>query len=287
MATVMEAVRKRLPKTPTDWFSFCFLLSGMHGVFVFEVFVVLPFLYKDVTEFSLMYYIHILAALFIYVNTLGNVIMVMITEAGTRGLVLPVILKPGWRFCSVCECNAPPRSYHCNTCRTCVLRRDHHCVFTGCCIGHKNQRYFVVMVLYFWIAALYATIMNVDLVYHLFGEFSLKTLFVLFLPLLAWMFRVIETVTMTMAFMISLCLIVCLLTLALLGYHLLNVINGQTVFEKTHRIRDYDLGPVNNLKVVFGKNWAICWLFPLIPSPLLGNGLEFPKKNEIESEKDM
>lgn len=287
MASFSENLRKRLPKTPTDWFSFCFLLSGTHGVLLFELFVVLPFLYQDVVGFSSMYYFHIMMAVFIYINTIGNIVMVMTTETGTRGLILPVVLKPDWRFCSVCECNAPPRSYHCHTCRVCVLRRDHHCVFTGCCIGHKNQRYFVTMVFYFWMAALYATVMNVDLIYHLFGEISLKVVFVMFLPILAWLFQVVEAVTMTMAFMISLCLIVCLLTTALLGYHLLNIANGQTVFEKSHKIKDYDLGLVNNLMVVFGKNWTYCWLFPWIPSPLMGNGLEFSKKNEYESAKDI
>ena len=26
-----------------------------------------------------------------------------------------------------------------------MLRRDHHCFLVGCCIGHWNQRYFVVL----------------------------------------------------------------------------------------------------------------------------------------------
>lgn len=278
---------KRLPKTPTDWFAFLFVIVAVNSILIFELFVVLPFLYKDFVGFSLVYYLHICAAIFLYFNTMGNMMMVILTETGTRGLLLPSVLKPGWRFCSVCECNAPPRSYHCQTCGTCVLRRDHHCIFTGCCIGHTNQRYFILFLLYLWIAALYANIMNVEFVHHLLGEFSLKSLFILILPLLAWIFQLVDTITMMMAFLLSLCFIVFLLMSALLGYHLINITHGQLVFEKTHKIKDYDLGLLENVKLVFGDNWAVCWIFPLIPSPLKGNGLEFVKKTEFESPKDM
>lgn len=278
---------RRLPKTPTDWFAFLFLLFGVNGVFIFEVFVVLPFIYDGYHDSDAIYYTHIAAALFIYFSTVSNLVLVMVTETGVRGVMLPSVLKEGWRLCALCECNVPPRSYHCHTCGTCVLKRDHHCTFAGCCIGHTNQRYFLVMLLYIWMAALYANVMNVDFVYHIFGEFSLKTAFVLILPLLAWMFRVVETVTMSMAFMISLCLISFLLTSALMGYHMINVVNGQLVHEKTYKITKYNVGLVQNLKVVFGEKWAVCWLFPWISSPPLGDGLEFAEKSTFEREKDL
>ena len=287
MAVLSPVLLHRLPKTPTDWLAFLFLLFGVHSVFVFEVFVVLPFLYDGFHDSDVMYYTHITAALFIYFNVMSNIVMVMTTETGIRGVVLPSVLKKGWRFCSVCECNAPPRSYHCHTCRTCVLKRDHHCTFAGCCIGHTNQRYFIVMLLYIWVAALYANIMNIDFVYHIFGEFSLKTAFVLILPLLAWMFQVVETITMSMAFMTSLCVIAFLLTSALLGYHMINIVNGQTVYEKTYRITTYNVGLLENLKAVFGENWLISWLCPCISSPPVGNGLEFAERSKWEREKDL
>lgn len=279
-------VHRRLPKTPTEWFAFCFLLCGVHGVLSFELFVVLQFLYDGFHDSSFMYYTHIVAALFIYFNVIANLVLVMITETGIRGIVLPTVLKPGWRFCSVCECNAPPRSYHCRICGTCVLKRDHHCTFTGCCIGHTNQRYFIVMIMYLWIAALYANIMNIDFIYHTFGEFSLKTVFVLILPLLAWMFQVVHTVTMTMAFLISLTLISFLLTTALLGYHLINIVKGQTVHEKTYKVTEYNVGLMDNLKAVFGEKWVICWICPWISSPPLGDGLKFEEKSTFERGKD-
>ena len=287
MATVREVLWRRLPKTPTDWFAFLFLVFCIHGVLIFELFVVLPFLYDGFHDSVVMYYTHIVSAVFIYINVMSNMALAIFTETGIRGLLLPSVLKPGWRFCCVCECNAPPRSYHCDLCGTCLLKRDHHCTFVGCCIGHRNQRYFIVMILYIWLAAVYASVMNFDFVFHVLGEYSLKTVFVLVLPLLAWMFQVVETVTMTKALMISLCLIAVLMTTALLGYHMINIVNGQTVYEKSHKITMYDVGVMENLKQVFGVRWMVCWILPWIPSAPVGNGIEFKTKSGFERQKDM
>lgn len=285
MGTVLEEATQRLPRTTNDWFAFLFLLFGIHSVLVFELFVVLPYVYHEHHNSTAMYYFHITAALFIYLNVMCNLFMLITTYTGVRGVVLPAVLKPGWNFCSTCECNSPPRSYHCHTCKTCVLKRDHHCTFSGCCVGHRNQRYYFVMVFYVWMAALYATVMNVDFVYHIFGEFSLKTAFCLIVPLLAWLFQIVETVTMTMAFMTSLCLISLLLTTALLGYHFINIVNGQTVHEKTHKVTIYNVGLIENIKSVFGPKWTICWLCPWIASPPVGDGLSFAQK--FERDKDI
>ncbi|XP_076454517.1 putative palmitoyltransferase ZDHHC24 [Babylonia areolata] len=280
MEDYAEFLRRRFPKTGTDWLAFLVLAAGVHAVLIFELFVVLPFLYDGFHDSVVMYYTHIVAALFLYVNVVSNMALVMVTETGIRGMILPSGLKPGWRFCSVCECNAPPRSYHCNICGTCVLKRDHHCTFAGCCVGHSNQRYFMVMIFWIWVASVYASVMNLDVVYHIFGEYSLKTLFVLVLPLLAWMFQVVETVTMTMAFMISLCIIALLMTSALLGYHMINIVNGQTVYEKTYKIHTYNVGVLQNLKEVFGENWTVSWIWPWIASPLPGNGIQFTERQK-------
>ncbi|XP_076456571.1 putative palmitoyltransferase ZDHHC24 [Babylonia areolata] len=53
-----------------------------------------------------------------------------------------------WTFCQQCDMSVPPRAHHCKFCRRCMLRRDHHCHLVGCCIGHWNQRFFVVLAAY-------------------------------------------------------------------------------------------------------------------------------------------
>jgi len=50
----------------------------------------------------------------------------------------------------------------------------------------------------------------------------------------------------------------------------------------------YDLGVVENIKETFGNNWKIGWIFPLIPSPLPGDGITFKTKDiVVHSGKDL
>ena len=35
------------------------------------------------------------------------------TDSTTRGVMLPFVQKPEWKFCWICNQNSPPRSYHC------------------------------------------------------------------------------------------------------------------------------------------------------------------------------
>ena len=263
-----------------------FLLFSIHSVLVFELIVVLPFCYRD-TPPDATYFLHIFAGCFIYANVMCNLWKLIVTDSSSAGMELPVLMKPGWRFCSACECNSPARSFHCNTCNICILKRDHHCLFTGNCVGFHNQRFYIHLIFYIWLAAVYANIMNIDFVYHTFGGYSLKTIFSLVLPLFAWCLGVVQTMSLGAAFMITLCLVGITMTSALLAYHLNNVIKGQTVYENTFKIRDYDLGCKENIKSVFGDRWYMAWIFPMIPSPLPGNGMDFKTKKFWESSKDM
>ncbi|PAA67730.1 hypothetical protein BOX15_Mlig012196g1, partial [Macrostomum lignano] len=45
--------------------------------------------------------------------------------------------------CRTCGFVRPARSRHCDTCDVCIHRYDHHCVWTNCCIGGLNLRYFL------------------------------------------------------------------------------------------------------------------------------------------------
>lgn len=48
------------------------------------------------------------------------------------------------RLCLKCRLIQPDRSYHCHKCKRCILKRDHHCVWLNQCIGHSNQKYFIL-----------------------------------------------------------------------------------------------------------------------------------------------
>lgn len=77
------------------------------------------------------------------------------------------VLPPGYtdsetcsegRTCGVCHFNKPERTHHCSRCRRCVVNLDHHCVWTGSCIGERNLRYFLLLILQLTLGCLYTTL---------------------------------------------------------------------------------------------------------------------------------
>ena len=116
-------------KNWSDISAIIFLILAVTSTFVFEVYVVLPHIHHSL-DFSVQYF-HIFNGVFILYNILSNLLYLMTTDTSTRKLMLPSVLMANWRFCSICEANAPPRSHHCHICDMCILKRDHHCVFSG------------------------------------------------------------------------------------------------------------------------------------------------------------
>ena len=76
-------------------------------------------------------YFQLALTLFLLMNLLGNFAQMVRTDSSTAGLVLPNILKPGWRYCSDCLANSPEKSKHCYFCGRCILRQELHSFLTG------------------------------------------------------------------------------------------------------------------------------------------------------------
>lgn len=279
-------LRRHLPKTPTDTCAFIFTVVMIPVIWLFEVFVVLPRLYDGLPR-TAMYYFHIVAAAFLCVNVLGNLWMILYQDTSTAGRVLPSILKPGWKFCSACEANSPPRAFHCHICDRCILRRDHHCTFTGNCIGFFNQRYYLTLVFYMLIAGIYANIMNTEFVWASMEGFSFGSLVCIIFPFVGFVFGLHSPISMFYSFLTSLCIFGTLLMAGLFAYHAWNALNGQTVFERAHRVNQYNVGWRRNIELTLGKNWYISWIFPAVKSPLPGDGLEFDVKSSYEPPKSL
>ncbi|ELW50962.1 putative palmitoyltransferase ZDHHC19 [Tupaia chinensis] len=51
------------------------------------------------------------------------------------------------QWCPKCCFHRPPRTYHCSWCNICVEDFDHHCKWVNNCIGHRNFRFFMLLVL--------------------------------------------------------------------------------------------------------------------------------------------
>ncbi|XP_075413276.1 palmitoyltransferase ZDHHC19 [Tenrec ecaudatus] len=52
------------------------------------------------------------------------------------------------QWCRKCCFHRPPRTYHCPWCDVCVEDFDHHCKWVNNCIGHRNFRLFMLLVLF-------------------------------------------------------------------------------------------------------------------------------------------
>lgn len=144
--------RLYVPRNPGDRWIYFFAIGLICAEFCTHFLVTMP----NLSGSSLFWNIvNFLIWLYLLCSVLGNMHMFCVSDSSTAGLLLPVTLKPGWRYCSHCEANSPPRSFHCSHCNRCVLRYDHHCVFTGCCIGYKNARYFVVLLFFMALSSLY------------------------------------------------------------------------------------------------------------------------------------
>ena len=267
--------RQILPRTVSDWMAFVFTVSMIQIVTIFEILVVAPEIFPETpTNFI----IHVIVGLFLYFNAMANLWFLLTTDATSGPVVLPSVLKPGWRFCYCCEHNAPPRSHHCGICGVCILKRDHHCTFTGNCVGHSNQRYYLMMVMYLALSGLFCSYLNMDYTFEVLGGFSFTSLITMIVPMFSWIFGLTEVFTFTVAFISGICVVEFLFLTTLLVYHGINIYNGQTTYEKGTNIKDFDLGWKENFKSSLGKNWHVSWIFPLIPSPLPSNGIEFRKR---------
>lgn len=50
--------------------------------------------------------------------------------------------------CPQCKSYKPYRTHHCSTCGKCYAKMDHHCAFLGKCVAIRNQKPFIVFLLY-------------------------------------------------------------------------------------------------------------------------------------------
>ncbi|CAL4073910.1 unnamed protein product, partial [Meganyctiphanes norvegica] len=273
-----------IPRDPRDQLFFVFLCTGIPFAIFWLGAVVLPNYHQEFNDIVLY---HILLTLFIVYNIFHNILLVIKTDASGRSSVLPSILKPNWKYCSICQVNGPPRSYHCHYCNECILKRDHHCKFTGCCIGYHNHRYFLTGVSYIWIGALYGAWYNWEYTFNTIDLSGLYFFLTLLAPHFSWLFGGVTIWGSIVATLHTLGLTTLTCVTYILILQQTAIFNGQTQYEKKHGIKDYDLSLSQNIEDVLGTRWTLVWLSPMILSPLKGDGIKFLKRSEFEPPKDL
>lgn len=286
----MDGFRKRLFRSIPELAATSFLGIIIPVTYWFEMFVVLPSI--KFLRTPVLYYGHLLVGTVLMLNIVGNWLFVMLQDTSTKGILLPIPKRDDvdlnspdkWRFCAVCEALQPPRTWHCKTCDKCILKRDHHCLFTGCCIGHKNQRYFLVLVAYLFLATTYATFYNNYFIWILHAEDfrNIQTLVKIVFPL-AW--AMLDWSVVQFYFVVYMVnLVGSLFTGALLYYHVRNALVGELAYEagvvanrknKETRKVDYNLGWRRNLQMIFGRNWLQVLINPFARSELPHDGIHW------------
>ncbi|XP_061163830.1 probable palmitoyltransferase ZDHHC24 [Saccostrea echinata] len=276
-----------VPRRTIDRIMFVYLLLLVHNIMFYLFYIVLPWRKENYGTSDLTIYLYEVWILFLYVNVMGGTWRVVMTNTTTKGIVLPSVLKQGWTYCYFCQTNAPPRSYHCGICNVCVLKRDHHCIYTGRCIGYFNYRYYLTILFYSLMLAVFTSTMSMSLAWDMLGDFSAYNLLGFIFPIVMFVFGVFnfyKAYTVLMSFIATLfSVMLSILTV----WHIKHVCHNMTTYERRHGIYTYDLGLWENLRQILGKNWRVSWLCPFIPSPLPGDGLEFPTKGSYESPKDL
>lgn len=253
----------------------CLLLSiAIFTTISFQLTVVIPSFH----DFgSLPHLFSLLIGAFLVFNINGNMLAIMMVDTSIRHKIIKCPQTDDdkwWRLCVVCECIAPPRSWHCNICKTCILKKDHHCILIGCCIGHRNHRYFLIFLFYFLLGTIYTTVYNSLYLWVLKNDefFNKITIIKMICPIL--MLTIDSSSKNLCIFIYELNVIGLVYSLVLLIYHGNIILKGAVIQEMKEKLY-YDLGWKENLKMVLGVRWFLVWLSPLIQSKLPHNGINW------------
>lgn len=171
----------------------------------------------------------------------------------------------------ICNKFKPERCHHCSTCGRCVLVMDHHCPWLNNCVGFRNRKVFMLLIIYAF------TLSVVGLLYSIF-------------PLTDLIIRLVKGDTshsLTLIFGLigyGLTVVFFIIMILFLQTHFdlinQNMTTIEQLDEKRGNIRTvtYDMGKDFNYQTVFGRKKA-CWGCPLTSgeSGPFGDGTVFTK----------
>ncbi|KAI9577378.1 probable palmitoyltransferase ZDHHC24 [Glossina fuscipes] len=266
-----------LPRTLADTCCVLFIFTFIPLTFIFEMCIVLPAFHETG---SYMFILTWLLGTFLLFNIVGNFMFCVLEDTSIKTIMLTppteVELRRYWRLCSKCEILTPPRSWHCESCDTCILKRDHHCVFTGCCVGHRNQRYFLMFIVHIILGTFYALCYNSAYFWWLHKEtfLDLRTAVKMICPLMTFLAEFSWTNIYLVIYEIN--VIALIYTGVLLFFHGSNILKGAVSYHERQTAK-YDMGWRKNLIMVMGNRWHLVWLSPFLDSQLPHDGVHWEK----------
>lgn len=183
------------------------------------------------------------------------------------------------QHCRKCNRPKPPLAHHCQICKRCVLRMDHHCPWMNNCIGFHNYRFFVLFTFYLWVGAAYSAWMILLELQHIgrMSKFHMGEAVYPYSLLCPFVLAAAVSIALT----------------ALMGWHCLLILQGQSTIDMLNFWRDkkeakragktlrhpYNLGFKRNFEEVFNvtghRLWWLIWLLPS-RAKQRGDGIFFP-----------
>jgi palmitoyltransferase len=79
--------------------------------------------------------------------SISSHVAAMVIDPGREVPESALLLSSGLP-CSICNVNKRFRTHHCMVCNRCILNMDHHCPWINNCVGFKNQKHFVLFLVY-------------------------------------------------------------------------------------------------------------------------------------------
>ena len=58
-------------------------------------------------------------------------------------------------YCHVCAVHVSEKAKHCSACNKCIYSFDHHCIWLNTCVGGKNYRMFISMLIFIVLGTLF------------------------------------------------------------------------------------------------------------------------------------
>ncbi|CAF0742638.1 unnamed protein product [Brachionus calyciflorus] len=274
----MESLKKLIPTQRADRIGLGSALVLINLVTINDLITI----YDELTKNSFKSICLFVIGIFILFNVLGNMFRAITTDTSIFSNQAPAIQLNEWRYCSICEQYAPPRSYHCLTCNKCILKRHNHCLFLGKCAGYKNLRFYLLFIFYILLGTLYSNFINYNIYLNALNNISFKTLLMVFVP---WFALLIGLVSFKDFFFMFTNTITVILFLLMFFYFLINfkmIINGQTWYEKSKNVCQKQ-NRMSNFIETFGFNWKLAIIYPFASLKLSGDGTEFTQTNEINN----
>ncbi|SPP89690.1 probable palmitoyltransferase ZDHHC24 [Drosophila guanche] len=249
------------------------LVSVIGFLLIYDILYALPGLMDSQ---GLCYKLNCMWSIFMVYSIFSNLWVCFWTDTSVQALPVHRLRPPQeeahlWHYCATCEIMVPPRAWHCRLCRVCSLKRDHHCTFTANCIGHFNQRYFLVFLFYGTLGSFQSLVYNFMFVWKS-GAFIVADPFLIMSfgqpsrdPSMGW------KVLISMVLKVN--LVAAMAAGGMFFSQMLMVYRNSTCFLMSDRT--YDLGAMNNFRQVLGRRGFWTLLSAHLNSPLPHDGTEW------------